>query len=55
MGVTCPIRCRVCRGTGHLELEDDHTALYEWLEGYLDPETDEEWLEDQLNRRLVKP
>jgi hypothetical protein len=42
----------VCRGSGYLELDGQHTALYDWLEGYLDPDTDEEWLEDQLRRLM---
>jgi hypothetical protein len=52
MGVMSPSRCRVCRGSGCLELDGQQTALYEWIEGYLDPDTDEEWLEDQLRRLL---
>jgi hypothetical protein len=49
-----PSRCRVCRGIGHLELDDQHEALYEWLEGYLDPDVEDEWLEDQLRRLMER-
>lgn len=52
MGVMTANRCRVCRGRGFLDLDGQHTALYDWLEGYLDPETDDEWLEDQLRRLM---
>ena len=52
MGVIASCRCRVCGGSGYLLLDDQHEALYSWLEGYLDPETDDEWLEDQLRRLL---
>jgi len=43
----------VCCGVGSLDLDGQQTALYEWIEGFLDPDTDDEWLEDQL-RRLMK-
>lgn len=52
MGVTVPSRCRVCGGTGSLSLNNTQEALYDWLEGYLDPTTSEEWLEDQLRRLM---
>lgn len=52
MGVIASSRCRVCKGSGYLELDGQHTALYDWLEGYLDPDTDDEWLEDQLRRLM---
>jgi len=52
MGEVSSNRCRVCRGTGCFELDGQQTALYEWLEGYLDSDTDEEWLEDQLRRLM---
>lgn len=53
MGVMSSSRCRVCHGTGQLDfLDGQQAALYEWLEGYLDPDTDEEWLEDQLRRLM---
>lgn len=52
MGVMSASRCRLCRGKGHLELDGQHTLLYEWIEGYLDPDTDDEWLEDQLRRLM---
>lgn len=54
MGVMSPCRCRVCGGSGWLELDGQQTALYEWIEGYLDPDTDEEWLEDQLRRLMER-
>lgn len=54
MGMIVTSRCRVCSGTGYIELDDQHEALYEWLEGYLDPETEEEWLEDQLRRLMER-
>jgi len=52
MGVVSACRCRVCGGAGHIKLDQQHTALYEWVEGYLDEDTSEEWLEDQLRRLL---
>ena len=52
MGAIASCRCRVCGGLGHLLLDDKHEALYSWLEGYLDPETDDRWLEEQLRRLL---
>ena len=52
MGVIASCRCHACGGTGYLELDGQQTALYDWLEGYLDPDTDEEWLEDQLRRLM---
>lgn len=52
MGVMSSSRCRVCRGCGFLELDGQQTTLYEWIEGYLDPDTDDEWLEDQLRRLM---
>jgi len=52
MGHISSCRCRVCGGRGYRVLDDKHEALYEWLEGYLDPDTDEEWLEDQLRRLM---
>ena len=54
MGALSSSRCRVCGGTGYLELDGQQTALYEWVEGYLDPETDDEWLEDQLRRLMER-
>ena len=54
MGVMTSSRCRVCKGKGHLDLDGQQTALYEWIEGYLDPETDDEWLEDQLRRLMER-
>ena len=54
MGVIASCRCRVCGGSGYLQLDDAHEALYEWLEGYLDPDTDDEWLEDQLRRLMER-
>lgn len=53
MGALSSSRCRVCCGVGSLDLDGQQTALYEWIEGFLDPDTDDEWLEDQL-RRLMK-
>lgn len=52
MGVMSSVRCSVCGGTGYLMLDGQHSALYEWVEGYLDEDTSEEWLEDQLRRLL---
>ena len=45
-------RCRVCGGKGEVALDDDEAALQEWIEGYLDPETDDKWLEQQMRRLL---
>lgn len=53
MGVIASCRCRVCGGVGHIELDGKKTALYDWLDGFLDPEIDEDVLEDQL-RRILK-
>ena len=52
MGAIASCRCRVCQGTGYLDLDSEQTALYEWIEGFLDPETDDEWLEKQLRRLM---
>jgi len=54
MGFLSSCRCRTCGGTGYIELDDSREALYEWLEGYLDPDTSEEWLEDQIRRLMER-
>jgi hypothetical protein len=52
MGVIASCRCRSCSGTGYLDLDSQQEALYEWVEGFLDPDTDEKWLKDQLERLM---
>lgn len=44
----------MCLGKGYLKFDTQQTALYEWIEGYLDPDIDEEWLEDQLRRLMER-
>lgn len=53
MGCFSSVRCRMCSGTGKLELELlPQVLLFEWIEGYEDDETPNSWLESQL-RRLI--
>lgn len=53
MGFTSSVRCRLCGGTGQLVLSElADTLLYEWLEGYQDEHTDDDWLEEQLQRLM---
>jgi hypothetical protein len=49
MGLISASLCNNCNGTGMFALDsDDHVALYEWMEGYLDDNTSDEWLINQL-------
>lgn len=52
MGVMSACRCNRCGGTGVLLLDAQQTALWDWIEGYLDPGTSDDWLEDQLRRLM---
>jgi RecJ-like exonuclease len=53
MGLFSSARCRVCGGTGTIALTSIPEAmLYEWMEGYMDEDTDDQWLEDQLKRLM---
>jgi hypothetical protein len=41
----------MCGGTGELVVESLHgLLLYEWVEGVLDLDTDDSWLEAQMER-----
>lgn len=51
-GISVPFRCRVCGGEGTLSLLGRQLALYEWVEGYLDPETETDWLERQIRKLM---
>lgn len=43
----------MCGGSGQLELSElPRILLYEWIEGYDDDETDDEWLQEQLERLI---
>jgi len=53
MGFMSAQRCNMCTNGLILLSENDETLLFEWIEGYLDPDTDNEWLEEQL-KRLIK-
>ncbi len=54
MGEICASRCRVCGGSGEIGLNTlPEVLLYEWMEGYADLDTDDEWLEGQL-RKLIE-
>jgi len=54
MGFTSVCRCRVCQGQGNIGLKTlPEVMLYEWMEGYLDDDTDDAWLEDHL-KKLIK-
>jgi serine/threonine protein phosphatase PrpC len=54
MGFVTSVCCNVCRGKGIIEVSDMYSeALHEWLEGYFDEDTDDEWLERQL-KKLIK-
>lgn len=49
MGMISASRCDACQGTGEVVISGmDHVALYEWIEGYMDPDTPDEWLIKQL-------
>ena len=53
MGYLSSVRCRLCGGTGKLDLKElPHILLYEWIEGYSNDEESDEWLEEHL-RRLI--
>lgn len=54
MGLIGSSRCDLCHGTGDLKIKEmDQTALFEWIEGYMDEDTSDEWLINQLNK-LIK-
>jgi hypothetical protein len=54
MGFMSVSRCCVCHGNGAIPLSTlPEVVLYEWMEGYLDEDTDDEWLEIHL-KRLIK-
>ena len=49
IGVLAPLRCPVCSGKGELNLEQlPEMVLYEWIKGYMDTETDDEWLQSGM-------
>lgn len=53
MGLFSSSRCRVCLGIGHIALNTlPEVMLYEWMEGFMDEDTDDMWLEDQLKRLM---
>ena len=53
MGQISASRCRVCQGKGNFGLDTlPEVTLYEWMEGYLDEDTDDEWLVNQLGRLI---
>lgn len=55
MGYMASSRCNVCAGCGLIKIQDLHAeALYEWVEGYFDEDTDNEWLEKQLKTLIKK-
>lgn len=46
-------RCNACSGTGKMEIDDaDQESIFEWLEGFFDEDTDEQWLEEQMKRMI---
>ena len=48
------MRCPVCTGLGKLDLKKlPEMVLYEWIKGYMDTATDDEWLAKCLERLLV--
>lgn len=53
MGMIASSRCNACSGTGTIDIDDgDEESLFEWLEGFLDEDTDEQWLEEQMKRMI---
>jgi len=53
MGQISVCRCRVCSGNGTIGLSTlPEVVLYEWMEGYMDADTDDEWLEANLKKLL---
>ena len=53
MGEISAARCRVCGGHGIISLHTlPEVLLYEWMEGYADMDTDDEWLEQHLKKLL---
>ena len=53
MGMISASRCDVCAGTGVMDISGmDHVALFEWIEGYMDDETSDEWLIKQLKKLI---
>jgi RecJ-like exonuclease len=57
MGQITSVRCNLCHGTGEMSIgSEDSLAedmLWEFFEGFLDPDTDDAWLEAQL-KGLIK-
>jgi len=53
MGEISVSRCRVCHGRGEIGLDTlPEVLLYEWMEGYIDDDTDDKWLKDQLTKLI---
>lgn len=53
MGQLTSSRCRVCCGVGQLAFErEDQVMMFEWLEGFTDLDTDDDWLEKQLKKLM---
>lgn len=53
MGMIGSSRCNACKGTGKITIDDDDDQLlFEWLEGFFDSDTDEEWLIKQMKRMI---
>ena len=55
MGYISSVCCNMCNGKGEISITDMHSeALHEWLEGYFDKDTDNEWLERQLKKLITE-
>jgi len=53
MGLFVSSRCNICKGTGKIEINGGEAEiLYEFFEGLVDEDTDDEWLEKQLKRLI---
>ncbi len=54
MGMISAARCNACHGTGEvITIHMDEAVLYEWIEGYLDKDTPDEWL-IKIFKKLMK-
>lgn len=53
MGFMSANLCSMCQGTGKVVITDLNAAvLFEWIEGYFDDETPDEWLETVMQKLI---
>jgi len=55
MGMIASSRCNACHGSGKIEIDDaDEEILFEFIEGLLDEDTDQQWVEKQLKKLMER-